>query len=49
MFPRRPISGDNDWINQTGFRVWLQTFAGDCSMDADSSMVDNREGNTVVE
>ena len=29
-----------------GFRVWLQTFAGDCSMDVDSSMVDNREGNT---
>ena len=27
-------------------RVWLQTFAGDCNMDADSSMVDNREGNT---
>ena len=45
-FPRRQKSGDTDWINRTGFRVWLQTIAGDCSMDADSSMVDNRERNT---
>ena len=43
-FPRRQKSGDTDWINRTGFQVWLQTIARDCSMDADSSMVDNREG-----
>ena len=35
--PRRPKSGNTDWINWT---------AGDCNMDADSSLVDNREGNT---
>ena len=45
-FPRRQKIGDTDWTNWTEFRVWLQMFAGDCSMDADYSMLDNREGNT---
>ena len=49
-----PVTGSLvciSWFNlrnttETGFQVWLQTIAGYCSMDADSSMVDNREGNT---
>ena len=45
-FPRRRTSGDTDWVNRAEFQVWLQTIAGNCSMDADSSVVDNREGNT---
>ena len=45
-FPRRQTSGDTDWINRAEFQVWLQMIAGDCNMDADSSVVDNREGNT---
>ena len=45
-FPRRRTSGDTDWINRAEFQVWLQMIARDCSMDADSSVVDNREGNT---
>ena len=44
--PRRRKSGNTDWIKWTEFRVWLQTVAGDCNMTADSSMVDNRVGNT---
>ena len=44
--PRRRTSGDTDWINRAEFQVWLQTIPGDCSMDADSSVLDNREGNT---
>ena len=44
--PRRGKSGNTDWINWTEFRVWLQTVAGNCNMDANSSMVDNGEGNT---
>ena len=45
-FPQRWTSGDTDWVNRAEFQVWLQAIAGDCSMDADSSVVDNREGNT---
>ena len=44
--PRRRKSGNTDWINWTEYRMWLQTVAGDCNMAADSSMVDNRVGNT---
>ena len=45
-FPRRQTSGYTSWINRAEFQVWLQTIAGDCNMDADSSVIDNREGNT---
>ena len=45
-FPRRWTSGDTDWVNQAGFQVRLQVIAEDCNMDAASSVVDNRGGNT---
>ena len=44
--PRRQTSGDTDRVNRAEFQVWLQAIAGDCSMDADSLVGDNREGNT---
>ena len=46
IFPRRRTSGDTGWINRAEFQVWLQMIAGDCNMDAASSVIDDREGNT---
>ena len=45
-FPRRQTSGDTSWINRAEVQVWLRMIAGDCNMDADSSVIDNLEGNT---
>ena len=45
-FPRRQTSGDTGWINRAEFQLWLQRIDGDCNMDADSSALDNHEGNT---
>ena len=45
-FPRKWTAGDTDWVLQAGFRVQLQMLAEYCSMDAVSSVLDNRGGNT---
>ena len=45
-FPRKWTAGDTDWVLQAGFQVRLQVIAEYCSMDAVSSGLDNRGGNT---
>ena len=45
-FPRRRTLGDTDRANRAEFQVWLQAIAGDCNMDADSLVIDDREGHT---
>ena len=45
-FPRRRTLGDTDRVNWAEFQVWLQAIAGDCNMDADSLVIDDREGDT---
>ena len=45
-FPRRQTLGDTDQVIRAEFQVWLQAIAGDCNMDADSLVIDDREGDT---
>ena len=45
-FPRKWTAGDTDWVLQSGFQIRLQVFAEYCSMDAVSSVLANRGGNT---
>ena len=45
-FPLKWTAGDTDWVLQSGFQIQLQVFAEYCSMDAVSSVLDNRGGNT---
>ena len=45
-FPRKWTAGATDWVLQAGFQVRLQVIAEYCSMDAVSSVLDNRGGNT---
>ena len=45
-FPWRRTLGDTDRANRAEFQVWLQAIAGDCNMDVDSLVIDDREGDT---
>ena len=45
-FPRKWTAGDTAWVLLSEFQIRLQVFAKYCSMDAVSSVLDNRGGNT---